>query len=121
MNKVNISEAELVIMKALWKSDGPLTSYDISDRLQGKEWKYTTVSTLLSRLVEKGAVTYEKKGKTYFYVPILKQEDYRIKQTKHLIGKIYDGSVKNLIASLFANEEICEEDIKEIKEMFKLY
>lgn len=120
MSKVNITEAELDIMKVLWKSDVPLSSYDICDELKDKMWKYTTVSTLLSRLSEKGAVTYEKKGKSYFYTPLLDENAYKIRQTKNLIGKIYDGSVKNLVAALYENNEISDRDIEELKKMFRL-
>lgn len=119
-NITGITEAELEIMKVLWKSDVPLSSYDICDRLKDKTWKYTTVSTLLSRLSEKGAVTYEKEGKSYFYTPLLDENAYKIRRTKNLIGKIYDGSVKNLVAALYENNEISDKDIEELKKMFRL-
>lgn len=121
MSKANITEAELEIMKVLWRSDAPMSSYDICDRLEDKAWKYTTVSTLLSRLAEKGAITYEKRGKSYFYTPLLDENAYKIRQAKKLIGKIYDGSVKNLVAALYENKEISEQDIQEIKKLFKLF
>lgn len=121
MSMVNITEAELEIMKVLWKNDAPMSSYDICERLKDKTWKYTTVSTLLSRLAEKGAIRYEKTGKFYLYTPILCENTYKIRQTKNLVSKIYDGSIKNLIVSLFENEDMSEQDIQEIKELFKLY
>ncbi len=120
MKEINITEAELNIMKVLWKSKTPLSSYDISYRLNNKNWKYTTVSTLLSRLTEKHAIAYEKKGKTYFYTPLIEENNYKILQTKNLVTKMYDGSVKKLVASLYENNQISEQDIKEIKELFKL-
>ncbi len=57
-----ISEAELEVMKALWKMKAPAALQGVCDTLVNKEWKYTTISTLLGRLVEKGAVAYDKKG-----------------------------------------------------------
>jgi BlaI family penicillinase repressor len=120
MPKAAITEAELEVMTVLWKSDVPLSSHDLCAELKDKSWKYTTVSTLLSRLAEKGAVAYEKKGKSYFYTPLLDENDYKIKRTKNLIGKIYDGSVKNLVAALYESNEISERDIEELRKMFRL-
>ena len=115
-----ISEAELEVMKVLWKNKGPMALQGICDALITKEWKYTTISTLLSRLVEKGAVQYDKKGKTNYYFSNIKEEDYKQLQTKTLVSKLYDGSVKKLAVSLFKNGELSKADIDEIKEMFDL-
>ncbi len=120
MKEINITEAEIVIMKVLWKSKTPLSSYQISHKVSEKNWKYTTVSTLLSRLTEKQAIKYEKKGKTYYYMPLIEENNYKILQTTNLVTKMFDGSVKNLVASLYENNQISEQDIKEIKELFKL-
>ena len=51
-----ISDAEWDVMKVVW-DHGPLTSGDVVKRLADeKDWKPRTVKTLLSRLVQKGAV-----------------------------------------------------------------
>ncbi|KAF5056864.1 Methicillin resistance regulatory protein MecI [anaerobic digester metagenome] len=115
-----ISEAELEIIKVLWKTCKPMTAQELCDSVVNKEWKYTTTSTLLSRLVKKGAIAYKKKGKTYLYYPIIKKDDYKQSQTKNLISKLYDGSVKNLAVSLFKAGEMSADDIEEIKKMFNL-
>lgn len=52
-----ISEAELEIMKALWKLNKPANTQTINQSVAHKQWKRTTVSTLLARLAEKGAVS----------------------------------------------------------------
>ncbi|WP_053956520.1 BlaI/MecI/CopY family transcriptional regulator [Inediibacterium massiliense] len=115
-----ISEAELEVIKILWKTGKPMTVQEVCNTVVNKKWKYTTASTLLSRLVEKGAVAYEKKGKSYLYYPIIKKNDYKQLQTKNLVSKLYDGSVKNLAVSLFKTGEMSADDIEEIKKMFNL-
>lgn len=117
---LEISEAELEIIKVLWETGKPMATQEVCNTIVGKQWKYTTASTLLSRLVEKGAVAYEKKGKSYLYYPIIKKEEYKQSQTKNLVSKLYDGSVKNLAVSLFKAGEMSEDDIEEIKKMFNL-
>lgn len=118
--KNNVSDSELEILKVLWAADGALSIAEISERLSDVSWKYTTVSTLLTRMCEKGAVTAEKRGRTYYYTPLADENDYKLKSAKSFINKLYGGSVKNLVASLFENKELSDEDIAELKEMFKL-
>ena len=115
-----ITEAELEVMKILWLSGEPTSTQLVCDKLTDKEWKYNTVSTLLSRMVDKGAVTYEKRGKLYFYSPTIKEADYKETQTKNLVSKLYDGSVKKLAVSLFEAGEMSKEDIDDIKKTFNL-
>ena len=115
-----ISEAELKIMKILCAGDKPLNAPEVCDTLVNKEWTYTTISTLLSRMVGKSAVTYEKKGRFYYYSPTISADEYKKVQTKNLVTKLYDGSVKNLAVSLFKAGDLSANDIEEIKHMFDL-
>ncbi len=52
---LRISDTELEIMNILWRSGEPLSSAEVFDRLE-TGWKYPTVTTLLGRLADKGAV-----------------------------------------------------------------
>lgn len=119
-NKKTITDAEYELMKILWESDEPLTSAGVLERLGSRDWKITTVATLLTRLCDKGAVTFEKRGRNHYYSPELKESEYKVSAAKSLISRIYNGSVKNLVASLYESDEISEEDIDELKTMFKL-
>ena len=116
----NISEAELEIMQVLWREKEPLSAQDVLKQLKNKKWKYSTIATLFGRMVEKGTVTYDKQGRFFYYTPVVLEEEYKAHQTKNFISKLYNGSVKNLVASLFENEQISDDELLEIKKMFNL-
>ena len=116
----SISEAELEIMEVLWKAEGPLTIQAICDSIDGEKWKYNTVGTMLLRLAEKGAVSFEKIGRVIYYSPLLKREDYKKEQTSQLISKLYNGSARELAVSILGSGEISAEDLDEIKKIFNL-
>lgn len=116
----SISEAELEIMKVLWNIGEPVTAQQVSESLKNKNWKYSTIATLFGRMVDKGTVSYEKRGRFYYYTPLISEQEYKSEQTKSFIGKLYNGSVKNLVMSLFENRQISDEDIEEIKQKFNL-
>lgn len=115
-----ITESEYDIMKILWDSEEKMTVADVCAALEGKEWTPSTVSTLLQRLAKKEIIGFEKKGKAHFYYPVLKQEDYSFNETKSFLSKLYGGSVKNLVASLYENKAISKAEIAELREMFDL-
>lgn len=115
---INISEAELEVMKVIWNEKRPVTSIDIGEAFETKGWKKTTIGTFLSRLVEKGALSAEKQGKLYYYTPRISQKDYRKSQTKNLISSLYGGSIKDFAVSLFEEQSISDEELKELKAIF---
>ena len=115
---VNIGEAELEIMKVVWKTNGPINSAKIGEAVESKGWKRTTIATFLARLVEKGALSSEKRGKSLYYTPLISAKDYKKTQVKNLIKNLFDGSAQNLVASLFEEEAITDKDIRELEQIF---
>lgn len=115
---ITISEAELKIMKILWRQSAPVTTKNICAAIADTEWKRTTVSTLLTRLAEKGAVYGEKRNGNYYYTPLITKKDYRSSQTKNLIQNLYSGSVRELAVSLFEECHLSGDDIKELRAIF---
>ena len=117
---ISIGDAELEIMKVLWKQRTPVTTSSIIEAVAHKEWKRTTISTLLTRLVEKGALRAEKHGNSYIYTPLITERAYRKTQTKNLIQTLYNGSVRELAVSLFEDNGLSQEDIDELRKQFHL-
>ena len=60
------------------------------------------------------------KVKINYYFPVLKQSDYALDETENLLSKIYKGSVKNLVATLYENKKLSNEDMTDLKKMFEL-
>ena len=68
--------------------------------------------------VKEGNNRLTKHGKTNCYYPIMKRSEYSINETKSFLSKLYGGSVKRMVASLYENEEISEDEVDELKKMF---
>jgi len=65
--KLKISQSELEVMNVLWR-EFPLGSAEVVKRLETKkDWSSRTIKTLLSRLVDKGALTTEPEGRRFLY------------------------------------------------------
>ncbi|MEV7085956.1 BlaI/MecI/CopY family transcriptional regulator [Streptomyces sp. NPDC093085] len=61
-------ELESGVLAALWAADGPLTPGRVQEELGGSLAR-TTVTTILTRLYEKGTVTRVRAGRGYAYTP----------------------------------------------------
>ena len=71
-----ISEAELEVMKIVWKC-APINTNEITEKLlRTTSWSAKTIQTLIKRLVTKGALTYEKEGRVFVYTPLVKESEY---------------------------------------------
>ncbi|MEK2471586.1 BlaI/MecI/CopY family transcriptional regulator [Streptomyces noursei] len=62
-------ELEASVLAALWAADGPLTPAEVQSELGGRLAR-TTVTTILSRLHDKGAVSRSRAGRGFAYSPI---------------------------------------------------
>ena len=70
---IRISEAELDILTVLW-AEAPLSATDIAKRAPPRRaWSATTVKTMLSRLVDKGALATEAQGRRFLYRPLIER------------------------------------------------
>ncbi len=109
-----ISDAELFVMKELWKSDAAMSMAQLKEALhQINGWDGSTVKTLVNRLCEKGAIIQEKRT-VFFYSASLSEEEYHLYATSALIEKLYGGSPKKLVASL-VQTRLSKEDIAELQ------
>ncbi len=118
--KQTITDSEYAIMRILWKSEKQMTVADVVKELDGNDWTASTVSTFLQRLLKKEVIACDKKGKTNLYYPLLKQSEYDLSETENFLSKIYRGSVKNLVAALYENKKLSNEDMSDLKKMFEL-
>ena len=118
--KQTITDSEYQIMKILWDSVEKMTVADVSAKLNGNDWTASTVSTFLQRLLIKEVIACDKKGKTNLYYPVLSQKDYDLSETESFLSKIYKGSIKNMVASLYENKKLSDSDVTDLKKMFEL-
>ena len=112
----NLGEAELEIMQVIWNSANPVTSSYILKELQEKrKWQLSTLMTSLTRLVDKGFLICDRSTGTNLYSSLVSENDYKAKEGKHFLEKLYDNSIQNLVATLYSNKVIKNSDLEELR------
>lgn len=100
-----MGERELEVMEALWEL-GEGTVSDVQRRLGGRGYEaaYTTVQTMLNRLVEKGHAEREKEGRSFRYRPTLRQTAAVQGAVRSLVQRFFGGSAEALAKHLVASD-----------------
>lgn len=119
MEMQNLTEAEAEIMSKIWEMNAPVSSAMLlAEFSETRGWKAQTICTFLSRLVNKKFLSVEKRGTANVYTAIISKSDFEHLMTEDFISKTYNGSIKNMIASLVDCGKISKEEIKELKDWF---
>jgi predicted transcriptional regulator len=93
---MKLTETEWELMNALW-SGHPATAREIAERIPGSErWAYTTVKTMLARLVAKDAVAERKRGNTSVYNPRLSRQAAQRSALGTVFDKVLNGALEPL-------------------------
>lgn len=74
------------MLSVLREADGPATAGWVQERL-GADLAYTTVITILTRLLAKGAVSRERAGRSFVWTPVSDQAGL----AAHRMRRLLDG------------------------------
>ena len=114
-----ISESEWLVMRVLW-SNGSLTANEVVRELTGKtKWKPKTIKTLITRLMKKGAVKFEKEGRKYRYYPAVSQAECVRMERRSFVRRVYGGTTKPMLAAFLEDAKLSAEDISELRKILE--
>jgi BlaI family penicillinase repressor len=114
----DISESEWVVMEALWKS-APQTASEITKILRPTmNWAENTVRTLLTRLVDKGALkTDENATGTRVFFPAVKREACVGAESESFMQRVFHGASKPLLVHFAQHAQLTPEEVRELKKL----
>lgn len=118
MRAKEITECEKVVMKCVWDSSQDLSMQEITDMVNtqyGKNWKTQTVSTFLARLVKKDYLKMYRKGRCFFYQPLVDREEYKDDVLKDYIQFWNGGSMSAFVCGLFGKDMLSRAEREELK------
>ena len=114
---MKLTEPEWLIMNALWYKH-PAKARDVVERLPSAvNWAYTTVKTMLDRLVEKEAVGKSKRGNIGLYEPLVSRRQARRTALKIVLDQAFDGAFGPMMYFLVEDEKL---SAKERKDLIKI-
>lgn len=114
-----ITEAEHAVMEVLWDRPRQTAAEVCEEVCAQKGWGLATVKTLLSRLVQKGALAAEPDGRRFLYTPTIARAAYVGGESRRLVDRLFGGSAASLVAHLAESEALSDADLAEIEALLK--
>jgi BlaI family penicillinase repressor len=116
---MKLTDSEWTVMNALWER-APASGRDVLERIQPETgWAYTTVKTLLARLVEKGVISERKRGNQSLYEPRVTRAAARRVAVRGLLDKAFDGAFGSLLQHMIDAERLSKKDRERLHAMLQ--
>lgn len=112
-----LTRAESELMNLLWDQPQGITINDLVMLYPNPQPARTTVATFLKILEAKGYVEHRRidgTGRTFVYSPLLTRDRYVKFVLQDVRDNIFGSSVKKMLSFFVQNEEISDEDLREI-------
>ena len=116
----NLTQAEWAVMECLWEK-GALTGREVTQTMAKRcGWSRSTTRTLLGRLETKGGVegSPAERGPKVFS-PLLRREDAALRETKHFLRRVYQGSLSLMVSALTKKQALPQEELDQLYELLK--
>ena len=115
----DISESEWTLMEALWRRS-PQTASEVAKSVRRSTgWALNTVRTLLSRLVEKGALEAKDNASgVREFAPRVAREACVQAESESFLQRVFHGAAKPLLVHFASNSKLTPEELRELKRIF---
>jgi BlaI family transcriptional regulator, penicillinase repressor len=112
------TELELKILKILWEQS-PLPVRDIRQSLAaaGHEIAHTSTITTLNTMVGKQYLKRQMQGNACLFAPRVSRQAVSQQMLGDIVRRVFDGSAKEVVLSLFGQSEIPEDELKELRSL----
>jgi predicted transcriptional regulator len=112
-----LTPTELEIMHVLWRL-GESTAAGVQAALAPERpLAYTSVSTMLRILEQKGTVASRKEGRGHAYRPLFPKEEYEAVSLRHLVGTVFEGAPVSLVQRLVQDQSLTPDELAAIRRL----
>ncbi|MBN1807015.1 MAG: BlaI/MecI/CopY family transcriptional regulator [Sedimentisphaerales bacterium] len=121
MKKENLElfESEWAILQKVWELE-PCAAPAVQEALRGeKEWAYTTVKTMMDRMVKKGLLKTQKIRNLNLYSSAVTRSQARKSEIRRTLQRAFDGTFTPLMQFLIENDQLSEEEYNHLEELIK--
>ena len=113
-----LTKKEEVIMDYFW-SNGPLFIRELRDLYPEPKPHFSTLSTQVRTLQDKGYIGHISYGPTYQYFAKISREEHNGLSLIGVIDKYFDNSYLNTVSALVKEEKISLNELKELIDLIE--
>jgi len=116
---VELTEAEWSIIKAVWEHE-PCTAPAIQEKLhRATDWTYSTVRTLMDRMVVKGVLKARKDGKLTIYHSVVTRAQAQRGELFYALKHAFNGALTPMVQCLLENNDLGSDELEKLESFIK--
>jgi predicted transcriptional regulator len=117
--KIELTEGEWAIMNAVWECQ-PCAAPTVQEALQAtRNWTYSTVRTLMDRMVAKGLLTAEKVRNLSLYRAAVTREQAQQGELLYALKNAFNGALPPMMQSLLEAQELDAEELGKLEKLIR--
>jgi len=114
-----ILETEWDILEALWQAERA-TARQVTEALAPRrDWAYSTVKTLLDRMVEKDLVEARQVGNVWEYTPAMPRQKAQRRAWRRFVDMAFGGAVAPTLAFVAKETRLSKEERQELRALLR--
>ena len=116
---LELTEGEWTIIRAVWEHE-PCAAPTVQEALeQEKGWSYSTVKTMMDRMVSKDLLQTERIRNLILYRSAITKKDAQRGEITRAIKRAFDGALTPMMHFLLGNSDLSEEELDELEAMIR--
>jgi BlaI family transcriptional regulator, penicillinase repressor len=116
---VELTEAEWSVIKAVWENE-PCTAPAIQEKLhQPTGWTYSTVRTLMDRMVAKGVLRAKKAGKLTIYRSVVTRAQAQRGELFYALKHAFNGALTPMVQCLLESNDLNANELEKLASLIK--
>ncbi len=115
----DLTEAEWEIIRVVWDNE-PCAAPAVQKVLEKrKSWTYSTVKTLMDRMVTKGLLKTERMHNLVLYSSAITKKQAQNGEIMRAVKRAFDGALTPMMQFLIDNKKLSQKQLSELEELIK--
>ncbi len=114
-----LTEGEWAIIQAVWKNE-PCAAPTVQEKLETKKnWTYSTVKTMMDRMVTKGLLKTERIRNLILYRSVVTKIQAQKGEIMRTVKRAFNGALTPMMQFLLNNHKLSQKQLNELERLIK--
>ena len=114
-----LTEGEWAIIRAIWDNE-PCAAPAVQEELEAqKSWTYSTVKTMMDRMVTKGLLRTERIRNLILYRSAITKKQAQKGEIMRTVKRAFNGALTPMMQFLLDNHRLSQKQLNELERLIK--
>ena len=114
-----LTEGEWAILTTVWENE-PCAAPSVQEELAGrKNWTYSTVKTMMDRMVSKGLLKKEQIRNLFLYRSAITKKQAQSGEVMRTVKRAFNGAFSPMMQFLLDNDTLSQQQLSELEALIR--